>query len=187
LIKEDEMIHLLLGLAAAASNPMSSGAMMTTLGASNARMCYEAARARTSTAQTLAQCEAAFAEGLDERDTTATHVNRGILHMVAGRYDQAEADFDRALALRPEQAEAYLNKGVSRYQRGDSRGAVVLIDRAIELQTSRPALAHFARGVAREEIGDIRGAYADLAQARALEPRWAEPQKELARFQVRSR
>lgn len=181
------MIHLLLGLAAAASTPYGSGAMMTSLGASHARLCYEAARARVANTQTMAQCNAAFGEGLDESDAVATHVNRGILHLIGKRYDQAEADFDRALALRPRQPEAYLNKGVSRYQRGDSRGAVALIDRAIELQTSRPALAHFARGIAKEEIGDIRGAYADLAQARALEPRWAEPQKELARYQVRSR
>ncbi|HVF84086.1 MAG TPA: tetratricopeptide repeat protein [Sphingomicrobium sp.] len=181
------MFYLLLGLAAAASAPHSGSSMVTSLGSSNARLCYQAAEDRISTSQTLMTCDAALQDALVRSDLVATHVNRGILHLIAARHDQAEADFDRALALQPEQAEAHLNKGISRYKRGDSAGAVKLMDRAIALRTIRPALAYYARGVAREDIGDIRGAYADLTQARRLAPRWAEPPKELARYQVRSR
>jgi tetratricopeptide (TPR) repeat protein len=181
------MIHLLLGIAAAATNPVPSSAMAISLGDSNARNCYEAAEAREASAANLAVCDAAFNDGLDRRDTVATHVNRGILKLIRHDYAAAETDFDAALALNPAQAEAHLNKGISVYQRGDSAGAVALMNKAISLETSRPAVAYYARGVAREDVGDIRGAYADLSRARELAPRWAEPQKELARYQVRSR
>lgn len=181
------MLSLLLGLAASTTNPYSSGALVTSLGNSNARMCYEAAADRVSNVQTLDFCNYAFNEGLDADDVVATHVNRGILHMIAARYSEAEADFDRAIALDASQPEAYLNKGISRYQQGDSAGAVGLIDRSLSLRTRRPAVAYFARGIAREDSGDIRGAYADLTHARALAPGWSEPQKELARYQVRRR
>lgn len=181
------MIHLLLGLAAAASSPYSSAATMTSLGSSNARICFEAASARVATSRSMLFCNAAIADERESLDRVATFVNRGILHLVASRHAEAEADFDRAISLQPRSAEAHLNKGLSRLGQGDNRGALLLLDRALELRTRRPELAYYARGVAREGAGDVRGAYADLLRARVLAPKWPEPQKELARYQVRSR
>ena len=173
-----------LGLCAGAS----ANAATLTIGGSLARSCYEAAEARTATAQTLDVCNRALTEeGLLDVDRVATHVNRGILRLVNREFQLADADFDRALAINPNQPEAWLNKGVSRLRQGDSAAAVPMIARAIELKTTRPALAFYTRGIAYEDRGDVKSAYADLVRARELEPRWDLPAKELARYQVRRR
>lgn len=181
------MIHLLLGLAVAASSPYSSAATMTSLGSSNARICFEAASARSATSRSMLFCNAAIDDEREALDRAATHVNRGILHLVGGHHREAEADFDRAISLEPGSAEAHLNKGLSRLHQGDNGEAIRLLNRALELRTRRPELAYYARGIARESSGDVRGAYGDLTRARALAPKWSEPQRELARYQVRSR
>jgi tetratricopeptide (TPR) repeat protein len=109
------------------------------------------------------------------------------LRLVEGEYRNADADFDRALAIDPREPEAWLNKGVSTIRQGKSAAALPMIARAIELNTRRPALAFYTRGIANEHSGDIKAAYADLVRARELEPGWDLPAKELARYQVRHR
>jgi len=173
-----------LGLCAGAS----ANAATLTIGGSLARSCYEAAEARSSTSSDLDVCNRALTEeALLSADRVATHVNRGILRLVNREFQLADADFDRALAINPNQPEAWLNKGVSRLRQGDSAAAVPMIARAIELKTTRPALAFYTRGIAYEDRGDVKSAYADLVRARELEPRWDLPAKELARYQVRRR
>jgi len=49
----------------------------------------------------------------------------------------------------------------------------------------RPALAYYGRAIVNEDLGNVRQAYADLQRARDLEPRWALPTEELARYVVR--
>lgn len=168
------------------SSPAS--ASILTLGNSLAGACYEAAEARNASPQTLQDCDRALLEGaLDDSDRVATHVNRGILRIIRGSFKSADADFDRAIAINPNEPEAWLNKAVSRLRQGDSVGALPMIGRAIELKTRRPALAFYTRGIANEHSGDVRSAYADLVRARQLEPEWDLPAKELARYQVRRR
>jgi tetratricopeptide (TPR) repeat protein len=62
--------------------------------------------------------------------------------------------------------------------------AMPLVQKALELNTRRPALAYFVRAMAHEDSGNIAGAYYDLKRAQQLEPDWKEPQIELRRFQV---
>ena len=174
----------LIGLTASSS----TNASIVTIGGSLARACYEAAEARNATFETLQVCDRALIEEpLMDSDRVATYVNRGILRLVEGEYRNADADFDRALAIDPREPEAWLNKGVSTIRQGNSTAAVPMIARAIELNTRRPALAFYTRGIANEHRGDIKAAYADLVRARELEPGWDLPAKELARYQVRHR
>src|SRR3712207_8534180 len=47
----------------------------------------------------------------------------------------------------------WLNKAIARMKVGNSRDALVMANKAIELGTIRPAIAYYVRGVANEEQG----------------------------------
>ena len=170
----------------AATTP-AQGARVT-IGSTLARSCYEAAEAYRADLESIRICDTALSEeGLSHHDLTGTHVNRGILWMLAGNLDLADKDYDRALALDPNEAEAWLNKGINALKRGDSRVALQYVEKAIELRTRKPAIAFYMRGIAHEEAGNVRAAYADLQRARALAPNWPLPAVELQRYRVRNR
>ena len=50
-----------------------------------------------------------------------------------GRYAEAIAAFDDALALRPDLSNAYLNRGVAREELGNTAAALADYDRALQL------------------------------------------------------
>lgn len=161
-------------------------ASVVSIGGGLARACYLAAEAHNSNATTLRECDLALThQPLLADDIVATHVNRGILRMLGGNKAGAEADFKQALALDPDEAEAWLNYGILRLNQKNSAAAIEMFERALALQTRRPALAYLARGLANEDRGDVRAAYADLKRAQSLAPKWALPAEELSRYQVR--
>ena len=171
--------------AAAGPTPIPTGVSVISVGGSAAESCYNAAAARDSSPQALAECDSAISrQAMPRRDLVATHVNRGVLRLMREDYRAAEADFDRAMAMQPNQPEAWLNKGIARYQQGDPAGAARHFSRAIDLNTRFLALAHFGRALANEDQGDIPGAYADLRRAASLNPQWSAPADELKRYRV---
>lgn len=178
----------LAGLAACAAIPAQ--ASIVVLGNSDARMCYEAADSPLMpVARDIRRCDDALQrDALTAYEVVATHVNRGILRLRRGMIDAAIADFDQAIALGPDQAEAYLNKGAALMRRDNqSAEAVQLFTIALERNTSRPALAHYGRAIANETLGNIPAAYRDYREASRLAPEWREPQEELTRFRVVTR
>jgi tetratricopeptide (TPR) repeat protein len=173
---------------ALAALPSAAQPSILTIGSSLAESCYRAAEASQTALEARETCDRALSEeALTHDDRVGTYVNRGVLWLVYGDLDRAESDFDRALALDPREPEAWLNKGIAQLRRGNSREALPLIAKAIDLQTRKPAVAFYMRGIANEDSGNIRAAYADLQRARQLDPSWNLPAKELARYQVRSR
>jgi tetratricopeptide (TPR) repeat protein len=170
----------------AATTP-AHGARIT-LGSTLARSCYEAAEAHRSDRNAIRTCDAALSEeALTEHDMTGTHVNRGILWMLSGDLNQADRDYDRAISLDPNEAEAWLNKGINALKRGNHELALQFVDKALALRTRKPAVAYYMRGVAHEEVGNVKAAYADLQRARQLDPEWPLPAVELQRYRVRTR
>ena len=113
-------------------------------------------------------------------------MNRGILRLRRGQVDLSIADFDRAIALDPNQPEAYLNKGAALLRRENAGEAMNLFTIALERNTSRPALAHYGRAVANETMGNLNAAYRDYTAASRIAPDWREPRQDLARFRVLS-
>lgn len=157
-----------------------------TIGEGFARSCYESSEAQVSTPAAIEACGRAFSEqALDPHDEVATHVNRGILYYLSGNLTAAQFDYDAALALNPNEPEAWLNKGMAALKARNSTAAAPMFDKALALRTVRPALAYYGRAIVHEDSGNVRQAYADLQRARDLEPRWALPGEELKRFIVR--
>lgn len=183
-----------LGLADAKRTP---GTSITIFGGSSARECYEAAadvadRERPSPRGMLrnavAACDRALVgEALPHDEIVATHVNRGILRLNIGDADAAIADFDAALRLDPQEAEAVLNKAIALVSKERWDDAIALFGTALKLGTRRPALAYFGRGMAHEFSGDARSAYFDYRQATRSDPDWSRPKEELTRFTVVAR
>src|SRR4051812_27335800 len=74
--------------------------------------CYMQARVGTDAARGLATCNQALSqERLSINDRAATFDNRGIIFDLLNRGAEAEADFDHAIALRPDLGDAYVNRG----------------------------------------------------------------------------
>ena len=173
------------GIAAIA---VPAAAAVTVLGATSARMCYEAAEARSTPADSsIDRCDEALRnESLTEYEAVATYVNRGILKLRRGRIDDAITDFDTAIARNPNEPESYLNKGMATLRLPNGWDAAVpLFDAAIAKETRRPAIAYYGRAVANELGGNLKQAYRDYREASRIDPEWQEPQKELARFTVK--
>jgi tetratricopeptide (TPR) repeat protein len=181
------MPHLsLIAVASTLVLAVPAGAAVLTVGGGYAQSCYEATEAQEKTWAAMQSCNRALTEeALTSEDRVATLVNRGILHLRRASLGQANADFDAALAMNPRQAEAWLNKAVLNARYGRSVDALPMVEKALELKTTRPALAYFVRAMAHEDSGNVTAAYLDLQRARALEPKWSEPAIELKRFKVR--
>src|SRR3954466_11658423 len=152
--------NYLLGAAAciaacAAAGPAS--ASIVVLGNSNARLCYEAADSQgLPEVRDIRTCdEALLREWRTTYDTVATHVNRGILRLRLGRVEEAIGDFDRAIAMDPNQPESYLNKGAALLRRENAAEAMNLFTMALDRNTTRPAIAHYGRAIANETLGNI--------------------------------
>ncbi len=174
--------------AALAALPMtgSADAAVTILGDGYARKCYEAAEFNRAGRAAFMNCDRALKlDKLSTSERAATYVNRGILFMQGRDYTNAIADYDTALGIEADLAEAFVNKGIAVLHRGGSEAvAVDLLSRGLQLAPNRPEVAHYARGVAQEKLGRVREAYDDYRQAAALKPDWPEPAQELTRFKV---
>ena len=166
----------------------ASNAGVSTYGGSFARTCFDAAESRTTSLDALGSCDAALAvQTLTEHDRMATHVNRGIIHMLRHENELALSDYDTAIQMDARHPEAYLNKGVMAFDAGDVATAVQLAERSLALGTTKPALAYYIRAMAREQSGNVKAAYADLLKASQLAPTWGLPRQDLKRYQVVSR
>jgi len=179
--------HVLLAAGAVIfSAAAPAGAQVQVLGTSAARACFEAAKreGRPSSGDFQVCEDAVRRDATPFRDIVASHVNRGILSLRIGNIDAAMADFDRAMALDPDQPETYLNRGSALLRRDQAQPALTMFDLALAKRTKRPELAHYARAIAHESLGNVRAAYADYQRASELAPRWADPKRELTRFRV---
>jgi len=99
--------------------------------------------------------------------------NRGYYYISEGRYPEALADFNEAIALNAKVPRVWVNKGSVFAETNQNDSAYVCFARAIELKPDYPeALSN--RGGIRSRQGDLAGAVEDFSRAIQLKPEFRD-------------
>jgi tetratricopeptide (TPR) repeat protein/tRNA A-37 threonylcarbamoyl transferase component Bud32 len=108
--------------------------------------------------------------GPDSAALYGIHVNRGVLRIRQDRPEEAVVDFQKAIALRPEQYQAYadLAQAYQQLQRWDD--AAEQLERALRLEPGRPALYRLRARLALQRR-DWAGALRDFEETIKAEGR----------------
>ena len=165
----------------------TASAQVFVVGGGLARECFDLAKSGNYLFRTAEQtCTRALQEETMTRpNRAATYVNRGVIRMREGDYEDALEDYAKAIALQPELGAAYLNKGAAHIYQKDFDLALEPLNKAIDLETIDIFAAYYNRAIARENTGDVPGAYNDFQKALELKPGWELAEKQLDRFTVR--
>jgi tetratricopeptide (TPR) repeat protein len=118
----------------------------------------------------IKDCTIALGQSQTVSDRAATYDNRGIILNRQGRLDEAASDFSRAIALRPDLGDAYINSGSILIQRKSYEEALAQIDKGMALGASFPAIGYYDRALALELLGRYQEAYRDYKKALEIEP-----------------
>jgi tetratricopeptide (TPR) repeat protein len=174
---------LLLGLIALA--PAAAQAQVVVFGDSGAgRDCYLNARFGLDAANGIKVCTLALDQGQSIDDRAATFDNRGIILNRRGRFDEAASDFGRAIALKPDLGDAYINLGAVLIRRKSYDEALAKIDKGMALGASFPHIGYYDRALALELMGRYKEAYYDYKKALELEPGFTLASERLKDFTV---
>ncbi|MGB6873762.1 MAG: tetratricopeptide repeat protein [Dehalococcoidia bacterium] len=92
-----------------------------------------------------------------------------IIFIIRGKREFEAHEFNKAIELNPDNADAYYKRGDAYSEIGDYDKAIADYNEAIELNPS-DALAYFNRGYAYGEIGDYEKAIVDYSKAIELNP-----------------
>ncbi len=125
--------------------------------------------------QSLRGCKALIGIGAKgPAGEAAARLSDGLTLAWRGDLDGAIAAFDRAIALKPKFAFAYLNRGLAYQRQGEAARAAAEFDLAIKY-APYAARGYYNRGVLRRELGNRRGAAADANRAVELDPDYPDP------------
>lgn len=166
--------------------PQSAFAQSVVFGSGDAQICYMHVKTGDpGRAATIRVCEKALkGSELSKKDTAATYVNLGILHMRAKDNEQAQKAFNAAINLRPTLAESHINHAASLIYTGDYHGALKAVNTGIDLGTNKMPEALFNRAVAYDYLRRYDEAYADLKNALALRPNWPPALRAIGNYDV---
>jgi tetratricopeptide (TPR) repeat protein len=146
----------------------TASAQISIIGNSNARECYDEARADRANTE---PCDDALASHtLVGRNLAATYVNRAVVRTNAGSFDRALRDLERAESLRPDFGEIYASRGNVYFYQSSFEAALAEHDRGIAVGMKKLFAAHYNRGLALEQLGRIEEAKEAYRQSIALVP-----------------
>ncbi len=160
---------------------------MVVVGEGPERACYQAARTGLDSIAGVGHCNLALLNPLIVADRVATLVNRGVILHKLQRIQSAMDDFNAALRILPDQADAHINRGVAYLTLSRFDEAMADIQRGIALGPSEPALAYYNRAIAHERMGQIAEAYYDYQRALKEAPGFTPAANALSRFVVKPR
>lgn len=176
-------LTLAYGAAAAAQDEAGPTVTVRMAADSHARACADYAAALDRSDRAMLRCNRAVRDEARNRPNLAiTYINRGNIHLARAEYPLALADFDAAIALFPENAEAHLNRGVALIATEQFGPAIVSLTEAVSRGVHEPHKAYYNRAVAREALGDFRGALEDYSTALAIRPDWGLADAEMQRL-----
>ena len=121
---------------------------------------------------------------ISARDKAATHVNIGILHMRAKRYDRAAAHYQTAIAMRPDLPEAHINYGANLIYQKHFHKAIEQINIALDLGTRKLPEAYYNRAMAYDNLKRYDDAYRDLQSALKHRPEWPPAVRALSNYEL---
>jgi tetratricopeptide (TPR) repeat protein len=98
------------------------------------------------------------------------YLNRGIVHKERGEYDEAIADFSRALRLNRNYVEAHNNLGVVYVEQGKCEKGIAEFNHALRLDPNC-ADSYYNRGTAYIDKGEYDKAISDYGHALKLNPK----------------
>ncbi|HJR56320.1 MAG TPA: tetratricopeptide repeat protein [Rhizomicrobium sp.] len=182
-MKKQLAIAALIAAATFASSAAYADAVVV-IGEGPERACYLSAKSGQDSIAGIGHCNMALNNPLIVQDRVATLVNRGVILHQLNRIEPAMTDFNAALRIDPEHADAYLNRGVAKMTLGQVANALVDIQKGIDLGPSEIALAYYDRAIAHERLGNIREAYFDYQRALRAAPNFTAAANALSRFKV---
>jgi tetratricopeptide (TPR) repeat protein len=106
-------------------------------------------------------------------DLAEQYYGDGVNFSNAGQYSEALASYDKAVFIRPNHADAWINRGVALENLGRYSEAIDSYDKAIALQPSS-AEAWYGRGIALRKLGRFADAISSYEKAIAINPSYAE-------------
>jgi len=109
----------------------------------------------------------------DYATTPAIYINLGNIYSQQGNYDEAFSYFNKAIALEPDNAEAFRERGITYGNKGNLDQASSDLGKAIELFPDF-ADAYHDRANVYSTRGDIDNAISDLNQAIIINPDFVE-------------
>jgi tetratricopeptide (TPR) repeat protein len=134
---------------------------------------YNEKRAVLSDLKKYREAEAAINKAIKLSPRAAFYNNRGIVRDDLGDKQGAIDDYNQAIKINPNLAEAYSNRGAVRDDLGDKQGAIDDYNQAIKINPNY-ALAYNNRGNARYQLGDKPRAIDDFNQAIKFNPNLAQ-------------
>lgn len=146
--------------------------------------CYLHARYNYELLMGIKACTTALGQVLSLDDQAATYDNRGVLLNQAGRLDEATQDFNRAMALRPDLGDIYINVGSMLIKQKSYEDALVQINKGMALGASLPHVGYYDRALALELLGRYKEAYSDYKKALEIEPGFTLASDRLKDFTV---
>jgi tetratricopeptide (TPR) repeat protein len=166
------------------SGTLTAQAISVLSGGQDAADCSMAAtlvsQGMTISAEDRADCDRALDYGqLSRRDRAATYSNRGILRISENEFTGAIVDFNKAVAIMPGLAEAYVGRGNAVFLAGDPGQAADDYMQALDLQLREAHIANFNLGLAFEKLGNLGMAETRYRQALGLQPGWDLAQQKL--------
>ncbi len=109
----------------------------------------------------------------DGEKSAEFYVNQGVDHLQNGRYDQAIADYTKALEKDPRLVEAYTNRGLAHEAKGQLDQAIADYTKALGINPQE-ASAYVSRGYAYHAKGQYKRAIGDFTKAIAINPNYAQ-------------
>ncbi|MFN6157639.1 MAG: tetratricopeptide repeat protein [Dolichospermum sp.] len=119
------------------------------------------------------EAEVAINKAIELSPRAAFYSNRGVVRNELGDKPGAIDDYNQAIKINPNDADAYYNRGNARKELGDKPGAIDDFNLAIKINPNL-AQAYYNRGNARKELGDKPGAIDDYNLAIKINPNLAQ-------------